>query len=180
MSNGRRGSNRNGRCAQIVAFVAAHPGTTAPEIERAVGLCQNSGLLAYCVNVGKVFRAGRRRSLHYYATEALATANDAKHHAEAAARTAESVKATARQDQLRKRAKRHAAGVKPVNTRPRDAIVRLEPEVRLAGNVRITSVKAPPGRFEVVGPFVGQITQDWLQRLPPEARERLSQTRDLP
>jgi hypothetical protein len=163
---------RNGHVAAIVAFIAAHPGCTAPQIEAHIGLGPSNGLLSYCVKQGRVFQSGRRRFFRYYTTAALACANDAMHKAEAAALISESKARTRRRDQLRSRARRHARGAKPVNTRPSQCLVRLEPEVLLAGDVKITTIKAPPGRFEVVGPFTGQITQDWLQRLPPEARKR--------
>lgn len=166
---------RNGRVAAIVAFVAAHPGCTAPQIEAHVGIGPRNGLLAYCISKGRVFQSGRRRFFHYYATAELARANDAKHRAEVEKSIAETRARVARKDQIRRRAKRHATGAKPVPTRPRDGIVRLDPEVRIAGNVKVTIAKAPPGRFEVVGPFVGQITQDWLQRLPAAARARYVQ-----
>lgn len=172
MSRTKGSPNRNGRCADIAAYVADNPGCTAPQIEAKFNIGPHNGLLAYCVRVGKVFRSGRRRFFRYYATEALASANESKNKAEADAIIAATKERIHRQDQLRKRGKRHAEGVKPVHTRPFDGIVRLEPDVRIAGNVKHTIAKAPPGRFEVVGPFVGQITQDWLQRLPPDARAR--------
>lgn len=174
MSRPKGSANRNGRCAAIAAFVAANPGCTAPQIEAAFNIGSHNGLLVYCVSSGKIFRSGRRRFFRYYATEALATANDAIHKAEAAALIATTQDRIQRQDQLRKRGKRHTEGAKPVHTRPRDGIVRIDPDVRIDGNVKLTIAKAPPGRFEVVGPFVGQITQYWLQRLPPETRARFA------
>lgn len=157
---------RNGACARIVAFVAANPGCTSPQIEAAFNIGANNGLLVYCVKSGKVFKSGRRRLFRYYATEALAIANDERNRAEAAASIAATAARVARQDQLRKRAKRHTEGAAPINTRPRDGIVRLDPDVRLAGDVKITVAKAPPDRFSVASPEPFFAAGKWLTPSP--------------
>lgn len=140
---------RNGRTEAVVAYVRAHPGCTAPTIEAALGIKCNSGLLSYCLSTGRIFRCGRRRWFAFYATEEEASRNAPRHEAEIARHLAEVKAARDQRAQLRKRGRRHASGARPRNTRPVEQVVHVAPEVRLAGDVKITVAKAPPGRFEV-------------------------------
>lgn len=157
---------RNGACGRIVDFVAANPGCTAPQIEAAFSIGERNGLLVYCVKAGKLFKSGRRRFFRYYASEALAIANDAKHRAEAEASITHGKARIDRQAQLRRRAKRHEAGAPVINTRPSDGIVRLEPDVRLAGNVKVTVAPTPLERFAVTAPEKFFAAGKWLTPSP--------------
>lgn len=170
-----RQTQRNGRVAAMVAYVQAHPGCRSLEIERAVGVGHTSGLLSYCVNNGLLHQSGRPRFFGYYTSEAEARAHDEENKRRAAQEIAERKRDESRRASQRRRLA--AASVAPVAARaagassalapavapppPRVAIV---PEVRRVGGVTITTMRAPPGRFEVVGPFTGQITADWLAR----------------
>ena len=154
---------RNGRSRAIFEFVAAHPGCLRADIDVAIGANRNNGLLSYCVSTGKVFKAGPNCLPRYYPTRELAEAFDGKLRADAQRSRVEREQRQHREGNTRKRGRRHAAGATRPNTRP-DCHVHIEPTARIADAVRITFAKAPPGRYEVTGHFVGQITQDWLAR----------------
>lgn len=158
----------------MVAYVQAHPGCRSLEIERAVGVGHTSGLLSYCVNTGLLHQSGRPRFFGYYTSEAEARAHDAENKHRAAHEIAERKRAEKRRASKRRRiaaavapAAARAAGASSVlapSVAPPQPRVAIVPEVRRVGGVTITTMRAPPGRFEVVGPFTGQITADWLAR----------------
>lgn len=137
----------NGRSAAIVEFVAANPGSHAKAIRAAIGCTAHNGLITYCVNTGKLWPSGRKRDTRYYATRELAQANDARHRAEFDRASMERAAQAERAATLRKRARRHASGARPVNTRP-GACTPLEPEATLSESVKYTRALAPPGRFD--------------------------------
>lgn len=156
-----RQTQRNGRVAAMVAYVQAHPGCRSLEIERAVGVGHTSGLLSYCVNNGLLHQSGRPRFFGYYTSEAEARAHDEENKRRAAQEIAERKRDERRRASQRRRLA--AASVAPAVAPPPPRVA-IVPEVRRVGGVTITTMRAPPGRFEVVGPFDGQITADWLAR----------------
>lgn len=145
----------------MVAYVQAHPGCRSLEIERAVGVGHTSGLLIYCVNNGLLHQSGRPRFFGYYTSEAEARAHDEENKRRAAQEIAERKRDERRRASQRRRLA--AASVAPAVAPPPHRVA-IVPEVRRVGGVTITTMRAPPGRFEVVGPFDGQITADWLAR----------------
>lgn len=145
----------------MVAYVQAHPGCRSLEIERAVGVGHTSGLLIYCVNKGLLHQSGRPRFFGYYTSEAEAWAHDEENKRRAAQEIAERKRDERRRASQRRRLA--AASVAPAVAPPPPRVA-IVPEVRRVGGVTITTMRAPPGRFEVVGPFTGQITADWLAR----------------
>lgn len=145
----------------MVAYVQAHPGCRSLEIERAVCVGHTSGLLSYCVNNGLLHQSGRPRFFGYYTSEAEARAHDEENKRRAAQEIAERKRDESRRASQRRRLA--AASVAPAVAPPPPRVA-IVPEVRRVGGVTITTMRAPPGRFEVVGPFTGQITADWLAR----------------
>lgn len=145
----------------MVAYVQAHPGCRSLEIEKAVGVGHTSGLLSYCVNTGLLHQSGRPRFFGYYTSEAEARAHDEENKRRAAQEIADRKRAESRRASKRRRLA--AASVAPAVAPPPPRVA-IVPEVRRVGGVTITTMRAPPGRFEVVGPFDGQITADWLAR----------------
>lgn len=138
----RRGIHSS-RCAEVTAFVHTNPGCSGTDInERFPNL--STGLLTYCVSRGILFLSGRRRFYRYYASADMASANDARHKADAAAHIASRVERTAIQEQLRRRARRHDSGVKPINTRPSETRLRIDPGVSISPVVKFTA--CPSGR----------------------------------
>lgn len=146
----------------MVAYVQAHPGCRLLEIERAVGVGHTSGLLSYCVNNGLLHQSGRPRFFGYYTSEAEARAHDEENKRRAAQEIAD--RKLARRASERRRLAAAPVAPAPVVATPPPPRVAIVPEVRRVGGVTITTMRAPPGRFEVVGPFDGQITADWLAR----------------
>lgn len=136
-------TRHNGMAARIVACVAAHPGCTRATLSAVCGLRSNSAMPTYCTRQGTIFAAGKRHSLRYYPTREQAEAMHDRLVAETTSSVAEKRKRANAACQIRRRARRHAAGCTPANTR-RDVLIALDPGVVISPDVRITI--APPMR----------------------------------
>lgn len=135
---------RNGTAQRITAFVAEHPGCSRAEILVGCGIKElNSHLPSYCARHGMIHAAGRRGTQSYYATAELAAANHQRLVAAAELREKLRHQKHHKLRNLRRRARNQAEG-RSVNTRPNSQVVRLDPGVTIAPDVRITI--APPMR----------------------------------
>ena len=138
-------SARVGAAQRIAAHVAAHPGCNRAQLLAAMGVTDvHWAMPTYCASVGLIHQAGPRGSLRYYPTAAQAAAMHDKLVLEVAERKQALRRQRWREDNLRKRAQRHANGSRPINTRPGRHAYTLPPGVALAPDVRITI--APPMR----------------------------------
>lgn len=140
----------NGTAARMVAFVEQHPGCTRREILAGLGLGAADAMPSYCMRHGLIFAAGKRRLQRYYATAQLAA--DAKDAvlAQIQLDRQQKVAMCSRTSNLRKRARRLAAGWKMVNTRPGKGVA-LDPGVELKPDARLTIAFQKPGRWESLG-----------------------------
>lgn len=155
---------KNGRGAAMIAWIAAHPGRTGKEVCEAAGVTIKNGLLSYLVARGKVFASGPTHWQRYYPTAEEAQANHEALCREAREHVRRKQAETHRLGTIRKRARRHAQGVKPVNCRTADICdIKLPDGVVLSPTVRILIAPAPRDRFTPDPGFVRVISLDWLQ-----------------
>lgn len=144
MDGGRGMTVHNGIAARIAAYVAAHPGCTRAEILEACGLDMRDAMPTYARKSGLIHAAGPRGSARYFPTADTAAAADASIRSMVEA-TRKAKKAAAHvRDNLRKIAKRQAAGKRSIPSLQR---VRLDPGVTLAPDVRITIAPALKDRW---------------------------------
>lgn len=138
-------SRKNGMSDRVVAYVAAHPGCTRAELLAGLGVTDlRWAIPTYCAKEGMIHPAGPRGSTRYYPSEAQAAAAHERLVALAAQRRMAKRRAAWVQDNARKRARRHAAGGRAINTCPGRHSIKLDAGVTLAQDVRITI--APPMR----------------------------------
>ena len=137
---------KRGRTAQIVAYVTAHPGCMRADLLAAVGLDVHNAMPTYCLHTGLIFKAGPRCSQRYYPTAQLAMDADALVRAEVKAQRARLKAEAHRKANLRRRARRHAAGGKVVNSRPGQC-VEINVGAMLSCDVRLTPAKPTPSRW---------------------------------
>lgn len=131
--------------SRIVGFVRDNPGCTRAQILAAIGTDdERNALPSYCRRMGLIFVAGPRGSQRYYATAEQAASADAGIRAHVAAERQRKRRQAQVIDNLRERARRIAAGSKPVNTRPGRMAIELPAGATLHPQVRITI--APPMR----------------------------------
>lgn len=133
---------------RIVDFVSQQPGCTRAEILAAIGSNdQSNALPTYCQRQGMIFAAGPRGWQRYYPTAEQAKGADAAIRAEVAAERRRKIRQTQLADNLRKRARRLAAGSKPRNTRPGRMAIELPEGATLHPQVRITIAPPMPDRW---------------------------------
>jgi hypothetical protein len=138
-------TTHNGKAGKIVAYVQAHPGCTRAQLLADCGAPdEHWAMPTYCSRVGLIHPAGPRGSLRYYPTAEQAAAEHPRIVAAVKQRRAEKRRAAWIQENARRRAKRHANGSRPTNTRPGRHAVMLDPGARFAPDVRV--VIAPPMR----------------------------------
>lgn len=137
----------SGRARQIEAYVAKHPGCERRELLTALGLGMHDAMPSYACSIGLIFAAGPRCSQRYYPTLEQAHEADALIRAETKLRR-QTLKAEAhKRANQRRRARRHAAGGKVVNSRP-GACVHIEAGVILSTDVRMTPARPMLSRWE--------------------------------
>lgn len=157
---------KNGAAAFLVEFVEQHPGCTRGEILAGLGLGADDAMPSYCMRHGLIFAAGKRRLQRYYATAELAADAQAAVLAQIELDRRQKVAMHSRTGNLRKRARRLAAGGKMINTRPGKGVA-LDPGVKLKPDARMVIAPQLPGRWETVGnvPSVVDSTQarPWAQ-----------------
>lgn len=138
-------TTRNGKTALIVAYVASNPGCNRAQL---LAGCRATdphwAMPTYCTKIGAIHAAGPRSSRQYYPTAEQATAEHQRIVAAVMQRRADKRRAAWIQANARRRARRHASGSRPTNTRPGQHAVMLDPGVTFAPDVRITI--APPMR----------------------------------
>lgn len=136
---------QSGALKRIVEYVQAHPGCLRRDILAAIKCDdEHNAMPTYCAKVGAIFAAGPRGSTRYYPTAEQAAGADAAIRAQVKAERQRKKRNACIVDNLRKRARRIAAGSKPTNTRPGSMIVELPSGATLHPNVRVTI--APPMR----------------------------------
>ncbi len=154
-----------GLAKRIRDYVDAHPGSPGYEIADALGFKRSSGELTYLTKRGVIFKAGPRSSQRYYADQETAWKMHDQLVAEAAARKRERIKRQHAIDNLRRRGKRHAAGLRALNTRQNNQVITVDVADGqvIHPNVKVT-IAAPfvDRRFGVnAGPgWKGQITAE--------------------
>lgn len=156
---------KSGLIARIVAHLREHPGLTCAELGAALDFDHLTGTLTYARKTGAVFAAGPRHWHRYYATRDEAEAMHADLVAQARDHAVERQRVEHRKGNLKRRAQRHAAGVKPVNTRQAElASITLPPGVVIHPDVRVTVAKPIPDRFAPSPGWERVITADYFLR----------------
>lgn len=156
---------KSGRGEQIVQYVQDNPGSRSGEIGAALGFTARNGMLTWLRKSGLIFAAGPRSWTRYYQTAQQAWENEAKVAAEAIAQREAKMKVTARRGNIRRMAKRHAAGAKPKATRTTDMLhIDLPPGATIAVGVKIQVAPKPRNRFDPDPGFERVITGDWVLR----------------
>lgn len=138
-----------GMTGKIEAYVAQHPGCLRSELLAALGLDKRNALPTYCVRIGAIFLAGPRGSQRYYPTLDEAHQADATIRAEVKARRKRLRSESHRKLNLRRRARRLAAGGKVVNTRPGQCL-QLDAGTTISPDVPMKIARKVPARWESI------------------------------
>lgn len=142
----------SGVAARIADYVAQHPGCLRRDLLAALGLKPGDAMPTYCASRGLIFCAGQRGTQRYYPTAAEAWAADETVRLEAEQQRRQKVVDGHRRQNLRRRARRAAAGQRLRTTRPGQCI-ELSPGVQLLPDVRLVVAKKKLGdRFAPAGP----------------------------
>lgn len=136
---------------RIVGYVRSNPGCRRSDILAAIGTDdERNALPSYCRRMGLIFAAGPRGSQRYYPTVEQAVGADASIRAQVKAERERKRRQANAVDNLRKRARRIAAGAKPVNTRPGRMGIELPPGATLHPNVRLTIAQPMRDRWSAL------------------------------
>ena len=156
---------KTGLIARIVEYLRKHPGRTGAELGAALCFDHLTGTVTYARKTGAIFAAGPMHWQRYFATRAEAEAAHDDLVAQARAHVIERKRIEHRKGNLKRRAQRHAAGVKPANTRQAElASITLPQGAAIHPDVRVTVAKPIPDRFAPSPGWERAITADYFLR----------------